>query len=384
MDFNPFLLEKKEYPLYVYAQKAAAMKAAGVDVINLTIGDPLDATYPPVYEALQSAVSSRKNSQYPKAAGSDAFRQSVAGWAKRNYGIELDPAKEIISCNGTKEAVFHLPLLFDWTTGKEMFFASMSYPVYASSCSVLGITKRELPLTEEGGFLPDLDAISDEDWQKCQVFWINSPHNPTTAIAPKDYFTKLLALAEKHDFLVCSDECYNEICYVDQPVSALDFPDSKHWLVFRSLSKRSHMTGLRSGALITKNQELLAHLSRLRNPMGVGSPDVIQEASIAAWNDDEHCREFSVAYQEKRDILRSALEAKGFKVFGADAGFYLWFSHPKFAKSVEILDLFIEEGIVITPGTAFGDDGEGYARMVYCETLEVCKKAAERIAKINI
>ena len=385
MRLNPYLRTKQEYTLFVYAQKAAALREEGVDVIDLTIGDPLDDTFPAVRKTTSEALTKTTNSRYPKAAGEVEYLEAVAGWAKRNHHLELNPAKEILSCNGSKEAIFHVAMLFDWSDGSEVFIPSLSYPVYEASAALHGIPFRYLPLNEQGNFLPDLDALTELDWQKCQMFWINSPHNPTTAIADKTYFEKLIALAEKYDFMICADECYNDIFYTtEKPPSILDCRSSNNWILFRSLSKRSHMTGYRCGAIISRNQEVVAALKRMRAPMGQGTPTFIQAGAAEAWKDDQHPKNFTIFYRQRKQILQEALESKGFKIFGGGASFYLWFSHPKIADSENILGLFLEEGIVITPGTAFGPDGKGYVRMIFCVTENICRKTAARIKKLKI
>jgi aspartate/methionine/tyrosine aminotransferase len=203
-------------------------------------------------------------------------------------------------------------------------------------------------------------------------------------LADRAYFEKLLALAERYDFLVCSDECYNELYYTEQrPASCLEI-DSPRWLVFRSLSKRSHMTGYRMGALISRNHEVIRLLGKLREPIGVGTPSFIQQGAVTAWNDDQHPRDFAAGYRHKRDLISTALKAAGCEVFGAQAGFYLWFSHPHCSTSEPLLQGFIEAGLLITPGTAFGSDGEGYARLTYCVTQEIAEEVARRAAQVKL
>lgn len=384
MQFNSYLTESRPYFVSALQARLKELKAQGKEVISLIMGDPLEPTYPPVREATIAALEHYYVAQYPKTEGDPAYRQAVADWAQRYYGVSLDPETQIISCNGSKEAIFHLPLMFDWSKGKEMWIPSLSYPVYASTAGIQHVPMRELPLTAANGFLPDLDSFSAEDWNKCQVFWINSPHNPTTTIASAEYLQKLLALAEQYDFLVCSDECYNELYYTDEPpASCLQIP-SQHCLIFRSLSKRSHMTGYRMGALISYNPQIISMLSKMRAPMGVGTPDFIQAGAIAALADDQHPRDFANLYRLKRDRLKAELEAQGFEVFGANAGFYLWFSHPALPTSEELLETFIQAGLLLTPGTAFGDDGDGYVRLTYCITNEVCEQVIACIRKLEL
>ncbi|MCB0346712.1 MAG: pyridoxal phosphate-dependent aminotransferase [Bdellovibrionales bacterium] len=378
--FNPYLLEEKEYPIAVLVERFNQMRAEGRDVVNLTIGDPQDDAFPLVIKKLKEVIAPARRFGYPRGIGSKSYLESVKTWAKHSYDIDIEPDTEVISCNGTKEAIFSVPLAFDWSGGKEIFIPSLSYPVYEASARTLNIPIKMLPLSEAGNFLPDLDSISPEEWRRCGLFWLNSPHNPTTAVAGKEYFAKLLELAEKYDFMLCSDECYNELYYGSaKPVSAMDFHESRRWIVFRSLSKRSHMTGFRCGAIISKNKEVIKMLSRMRQAMGVGTPSFIQEAAREAWLDENHCVAMRESYLKKRDIILAALKKQGFHVFGAEAGFYLWVSHPSLDTSDAISDWFIAAGMLITPGTAFGSDGEGFARIVYCLTDNACYDVAARI-----
>ncbi|MFT5171603.1 MAG: aspartate/methionine/tyrosine aminotransferase [Candidatus Marinamargulisbacteria bacterium] len=379
MQYHDYLLEAKEYPLVAIQKKVADLRQSGAEIINLTIGDPKDPTYSGANQAAQQFLEDHPSSQYPSPYGSDAYRTAVSDWARRHYSIELDPMKHILSCNGTKEAIYSIPEAFDWSRGQRIFIPSPSYPVYEASARIRKIETMSLVMTESTGFLPDLEAVSAAQWQTCQLFWINSPQNPTTAIAPKSYFSRLLALAKKYDFLVCSDECYNEIYFGDRPTSCLDFPDSTHWLVFKSLSKRSHMTGYRMGALLTKNESLIKILRKQRSPAGIGSPGFIQASGTRAWQDESHVQAFRDAYLVKRNLLKTALEKKGFQIFGADAGFYFWFRHSALPTSESITDYFLAGGIMITPGEVFGKSGEGYARMVFCESMKLCEKVANKI-----
>lgn len=381
MKFNDYLVKEKEYALLGAQKQAEALKQSGQNIINLTVGDPKDSTFEPLKEKIISEVKKMAYSQYPKASGDTEYLAAVSQWAKKEYGVDYHPDTDIISCNGSKEAIFTVPIVFNWKD-KHIAIPSLSYPVYAMSAGLLGIPIEYLPLSKESNFLPDLESIPETTWERCGLFWINSPHNPTTAIATHDYFSQLLDRAKHYNFLVCSDECYNALYYNEKPASVLEFPDSQHWLAFRSLSKRSHMTGFRVGALITKNTVLMGYLKKMRASMGVGTPTFIQKAAIDAWLDTDHSKNNVSAYKEKRALLLPVLRQKGFDVFGSEAGFYLWFSHKKFPTSASLCEYFASANIMITPGTAFGSDGEGYARMVYCDTLSTIKEAAERITAL--
>ena len=383
MKFQKYITQKKEYALTSHTESIKELIQSGRNILNLTIGDPIEDTYPPVYKSLK--LLTLTNSQYPQNIGSIAYRQSVADWCKRQYDQQYCPQKQIISCNGTKEAIFHIPLLFDWSENKQIFIPELSYPVYESSAQIFDISVYKVPTNFASNFLPDLDKITQEQWQRCQIFWLNSPHNPTTAIANYSYIEKLLKKAEEHDFLVCSDECYNDLFYsTEKPASCLQFPQYKNWLVFRSLSKRSHMTGFRIGALVSSNDELIANYSRLRSPMGIGSPTFIQEAAIEAWQDDKHPQEFCQRYKKKRDVIVSSLQKKGFVIFGAKAGFYLWFSHPKLPSAQEIYQTFLDNDVAITRGDSFGEAGHQWCRLTYCITDEQVKQLVDAIDRIEL
>ena len=189
--------------------------------------------------------------------------------------------------------------------------------------------------------------------------------NPTTTVASQSYLESLVELAEKHQFIVCADECYNDLYSTDKPASVLSI-DSKHWVCFRSLSKRSHMTGYRSGAILSKNEQLIQHLKKLRSPMGVGTPTFIQSAAQWAWSDAAHVEQHRLLYNNKRRRVKQALVAAELSVYGGDAGFYMWVKSANHDTSESLSDWFLDRGILVTPGTVFGSDGNPYVRLVFC------------------
>lgn len=384
IEFNPKLLSQKEYPFSLLQKTIQRLKEEGRDILDLTVGDPKDKTPEQLKLNLIKEIQNMSHSQYPASAGDPDYLIAISNWAKRTYNSDLDPTKHILSCNGSKEAIYKIPMMLNWAAGKHIFIPSLSYPVYEESAHMFNIPVTHLPLKKENNFLPDLKAISESTWKTCGIFWINSPHNPTTAVASKAYFKNLLDLAKHYGFLVCSDECYNDIFYTTPPTSCLEFNDSEHWIIFRSLSKRSQMTGLRVGAMISKNEALIQHLKKSRAAMGVGTPTFIQKAAIAAWNDDKSLKDNQDRYLKKRNNLLPILKEKGFEVFGAESAFYLWISHKKLPSSKALYDYFLSHDIAIAPGTTFGNDGEGYARMVYCETSEILEKVKEKISTFNL
>ena len=381
---NSYLKEQKEYPLAAIKKRAEQLKAEGKDVIDLTIGDPQEPTFPQAIQSIKQFMDSHPVSQYPLATGSHQYLSAVSSWAKSNYGIELEPITHVFSSNGSKEAIFLFPLVFDWSDGKEIWISSVSYPVYEASARTFSAPVRKLKVTKETGFFPDLTTISSQEWEKCRLYWINSPHNPTSMTVDRGYFQDLLALAEKHDFIVCSDECYNELYERERPACSLDFGDSDRWIAFRSLSKRSHMTGFRVGAVMSKNTEIMAFFRLCRSPIGVGTPMFNQVAGITAWNDESHVQISRKQYAAKRQIIRQALEFKGFEIYGGKHGFYFWISHPQIQSSDGLFDLFLNKNICTIPGTVFGKDGQGYIRIVYCIPWLECQKLCDLIAELEI
>lgn len=383
MKFNPYIVQEREYPLAVLQRIASHLRKSGKDIINLTVGDPKEKTYGPMKDRICEEVQKMVFSQYPKPSGETSYLRAVSRWAQNAYGVDYDPSTQIISCNGSKEAIFSIPLLFDWSTNKQIFIPSLSYPVYANAAGVMNIPVRYLPVSLETQFLPDLSALTPTDWSQCGIFWLNSPHNPTTAIASAAYLKELLDLADRYGFLVCSDECYNDLYYESRPTSCLSFVNHEHFLVFRSLSKRSHMTGFRVGALISPNTGLISHLRKMRAAMGVGTPTFIQNAATLAWDDIVHPQNNINDYRAKRDLIKPVLESTGFHVFGGNAGFYFWISHPDYPSSAQLSEWFLSHGILVTPGTAFGPDGEGYVRMIYCETEDIMNQVRHRIMAMS-
>lgn len=385
IQYHPYLREGGDYSLFKANQRAEELQKQGLSPINLTLGDPTLETYAPVITQTIASLQKSKISQYPSAQGSLHYRKAVADWAKRNHSIDLDPQTEILSANGTKEAIFHFAMLFDWSQNQTILQPSLSYPVYASSAHFHQAQLVSLSISAKTQFLPDLDSIPEQVLRSCQIFWINSPNNPTSTTFDAPYAEKLLRLSEKYEFIIASDECYNDLYFTEnRPVSFLDYPESDRWIVFRSLSKRSHVTGYRIGAMISRNQQLMKMLTKLRPHLGTATPSFIQEGAIEAWKDDQHPKQHRQYYRQLRDLLRAALLEKGFCIFGGENTFYGWFSHPQIPTSDALIEVFVKAGLLLVPGTAFGADGEGYVRMAYCVPIDTCQEIVRRIQRLEI
>jgi acetylornithine aminotransferase len=237
--------------------------------------------------------------------------------------------------------------------------------VYERGALFAGAEVRTLPLPREHGFLPDLDAIPGDT----ALVWVNYPHNPTGAVAPLEFYDRLAELAAERGFYVGSDEAYTELWFDAPPASALQAADRSRTIVFQTLSKRSSMTGYRSG-FVAAPPEVISALKAYRPTVGTAPQEFVQRASAVAWNDERHVEETRARYRAKRDVMIPAIESKGWEIVASDATMYLWVIGPD-------ADALLEHGILVAPGEFFGPSGAGYVRFALVPTLEECKRAAE-------
>jgi acetylornithine aminotransferase len=239
-----------------------------------------------------------------------------------------------------------------------------------------GADVLQLPLREENSFLPDLDAVDAATWDRAAIVWINYPNNPTGAIAPLDFLERLADLSGKHGFLLASDEAYTELWFADPPHSALEVRNRGNVAVFNTLSKRSSMTGYRSG-FAAADVDLIAALKQFRPSVGTAPQEFVQRASVVAWDDEEHVERTRAAYRRKRDALLPTLRRKGIRVAGSEATMFLWLEVPQGQTSEPFATGLLEHGLIVSPGTFFGPAGEGYWRMALVPTEAECRRAAE-------
>jgi acetylornithine aminotransferase len=234
----------------------------------------------------------------------------------------------------------------------------------------------ELPLLERNGWLPDLDAVSAFDWKRTALVWVNYPNNPTGQVAPLEFFERLTALGRRHGFVVASDEAYTELWSDEPPVSALQVDDWTNLVVFNTLSKRSSMTGFRSG-FVAGDPALVAALRKYRPNVGTAPQEFVQRASVVAWSDEKHVARARRSYARKRALFTALLERKGLRVAGGTATMYLWFAVPEGETSEAFAARLVQHGVVVAPGSFLGRSGEGYARIALVPTEEECARAVE-------
>jgi N-succinyldiaminopimelate aminotransferase len=360
---NPTLAEMATYPFVRLEEARQELVARGVEVIDFGKGDPNEPTDPMIRQALVDALPAR--APYPLAAGLPELREAAAGWCRRRFGVDVDPDTEIVPTYGSKEAIFSLAQVLD-ANGRTVVYSEPAYPVYERGALFAGANVHALSLVRERGFLPDLDQIP----AGTAIVWVNYPHNPTGAVAPLSFYEELAERAEEQDFVIASDEAYTELWFDEPPPSALQVTDRSRVIVFQTLSKRSSMTGYRSG-FVAASAEVIAALKAYRPTVGTAPQEFVQRASVVAWNDERHVEETRARYRAKRDALLPVVERKGWEVVASEATMYLWIVAPD--GTVERL---LERGVIASPGEFFGPSGAGYLRFALVPTLEECERAA--------
>jgi succinyldiaminopimelate transaminase len=381
VQLSPVLTATGTYPFVRLEEAKRRLAAEGVELIDFGKGDPREETDPLIRRALVESVEPL--SSYPLAEGLPELREAAAAWCERRFGVELDSESEVIPTYGSKEAIFHLAqVVIDRASEKKLVLSTEpGYPVYDRGALFAGAEVEQLSLLEANGFLPDLDAIDDETWSRTAIFWINYPNNPTGAVAPLAFLERLASLAAEHDFLLAADEAYTELWFDEPPHSALAASDRSRVAVFQTLSKRSSMTGYRSG-FVAGSPELIGALRQYRPTVGTAPQEFVQRASVVAWNDEEHVERTREIYRRKREVLLPALARKGIRVAGGAATMYLWLEVPGGESSEELAERLLEHGLIVSPGTFFGSSGEGYWRLALVPTEAECARAAEILERV--
>lgn len=378
----------KRLPPYLFKEidrLKAELLMKGVDVINLGVGDPDLPTPGHIIEKLKQASEDVRNHQYPSYSGMNDFRESVARWYQRRFGVELDPFTEVLTLIGSKEGLAHLPLAFI-DPGDLALVPTPAYPVYQVATMFAGGESYFMPLLKENQFLPDLNAIPSDVARRAKLLFINYPNNPTGATAERDFFERVIRFAREHEIIVCHDAAYTEMAFDGyRPMSFLEVPGAKDvGIEFHSLSKTYNMTGWRLGFAVG-NAEILEGLGQIKSNIDSGAFNAVQWAGIAALESDQNCViEMQKIYQERRDVLIEGLNQAGLYPQVPKATFYIWCPTPQGYTSKEFTSLLLKEaGIVTTPGSGFGEPGEGYVRMALTVSKERTEEAVARIRKLS-
>ncbi len=356
----------------------------GVDLIDMSIGDPDMPTPRHIVECMRRAVKNPAHHQYPSYAGMPSFRQAVADWYKRRFNVSLDPKTEVLSLIGSKEGIGHMPLAFI-NPGDYVLVPSPGYPVYPVATLFAGGKSHQMPLLAKNAYLPDLEAIPKGVLKKARLMFINYPNNPTGACADRRFFRRLVTFASDNNILICHDAAYTEMYYDgEKPLSFLQIPGAKNvGIEFHSLSKTYNMTGWRI-AFAAGNKDAIAGLGKIKTNIDSGIFQAIQEAGIEALNtDDRVLKKLRDTYQKRRDLLHDGLTRLGLRADKPEATFYLWVECPKGISSMDFtVHLLNNAGILTTPGNGFGAPGEGYVRFALTVPLKRIREAVQRIRKI--
>jgi LL-diaminopimelate aminotransferase len=379
----------RKLPPYLFKEidrKKAEVKARGVDIIDLGVGDPDLPTPTHIIEAAKLAIDDPANHRYPSYSGMDDFKVVVAQWYRERFGVELDPAGEVVSLIGSKEGIAHFPLAFI-NPGDVALVPSPAYPVYHIATLFAGGESFFMPLLRKNGFLPDLDAIPPETASSARIMFINYPNNPTSAVADVGFFSRVIEFAREHNIVVCHDAAYTEMAFDGyRPPSFLEADGAKEvGLEFHSLSKTYNMTGWRIGFAVG-NSAAIEGLGAIKSNIDSGVFQAVQMAGIAAIRGDQSCvSEMHQVYARRRDMMVKGLRDAGFEVESPKATFYLWIQVPEGYTSTEIATRLLEDsGLVVTPGNGFGDPGEGYFRIALTQKRERLAEAVERLKTLAL
>ena len=375
-------------PPYLFAEidrmKREVVKT-GRDIIDLGVGDPDLPTPPHIIEALHRAALDPANHRYALDLGMPVLREAIAGWYDRRFGVSLDPETEVLPLIGSKEGIGHIPFAFV-NPGDAVLVPDPGYPVYQATTILAGGAPHRMPLREENGFLPDLDAIPEKIGRTAKLLFINYPNNPTAATADRGFFDRVVEYARRHGVIVCHDAAYTELAFDGyRPQSFLSAEGAREvGIEFHSLSKTYSMTGWRIGFAVG-NAEVLGGLGKVKSNLDSGIFQAVQLAGVAALEGrQDFLAEYTAIYQRRRDVLVDGLRGLGWRVARPKATFYVWAPVPGHMRSEEMAGRLLKEaGIVATPGNGLGPSGEGYIRMTLTVPEERLREAVERISRMR-
>src|ERR1700760_3632648 len=379
----------QQIPPYLFAElerKIADKQAAGVDVISLGIGDPDTPTYPPVVAAAQQAIADPGTHRYPTNRGRQEFREALAAFYGRRFGVAIDPATEVMPAIGAKECIFNLSLAF-LDPGDVALASDPGYPVYTGGPLMAGAESHLMGLVPELGFAPDLDAIPAATLDRARLMFINYPNNPTGAIVPDGLFEEVVEFARAHGILVVHDNAYSETTYDGYVApSFLQTPGAKEVGVeVFSLSKGYNMTGWRCAAIVG-NADAIGLYWRLKSNIDSGNFDAVQLAGAAALQPeiDAEVRAMNEVYTRRRDLVCDALAQAGVNVTPPKATIYIWAPVPPgFATAAEYCEHVLEQAaVVISPGGAYGPNGEGFFRISLTAPDDRLLEAVQRLSRL--
>jgi LL-diaminopimelate aminotransferase len=355
-------------PPYLFVeinQKIAELRARGEDIISFAIGDPDLPTPSHIIDSMCRAAQDPANHRYPETAGLPELRQAIAEWYERRFGVTLDSDREVLPLIGSKEGIGHMALCFI-EPGDLALVPDPGYPPFSLGTILGGGEPYFMPLKEEGDFLPDFEAIPGQVANKAKLMWLNYPNNPTGAIAGLDFFERVVHFARKHGVAVCHDAAYTEVAFDGYKApSFMQLAGAKEIGVeFHSLSKTYHMTGWRIG-MVVGNADMIKALFQVKSNLDSGIPQAIQYAAMEALCGSQVDIDMRNAiFQLRRDKLTEVLDRIGLRARIPKATFYIWAKVPQGYTCIDFAKKLLDEaGIAVTPGTGYGNEGEGYIRL---------------------
>ncbi|HOV78493.1 MAG TPA: LL-diaminopimelate aminotransferase [Bacillota bacterium] len=371
-------------PPYLFARiekLVAEKKEAGVDIISLGIGDPDRPTPAHIIEELIKEAKNPANHQYPSSVGMLSYRQAVAGWYKKRFGVELDPRSEVVSLIGSKEGIAHISWCY-LDPGDLVLVPDPGYPVYSGGAILAGAVPYFVPVRSQDGYLLNFDSIPEDIAKRAKMMFVNYPNNPTGAVAGESFYMEAIDFARKYEILVCHDAAYSDVAYDGyRPPSFLQFSGAKEvGIEFHSVSKTYNMTGWRIG-WAAGNPGAVEALGRLKSNIDSGVFQAVQYAAAAGLTGPQDIVDKQNAvYRERRDILVEGLNSLGWNIEKPQATFYVWAPVPPGYTSESFAELMLDKaGVVVTPGTGYGKNGEGYFRMALTVGKERIQEALNRI-----
>lgn len=379
-------------PPYLFArldQKKSEAKAKGVDVINMGIGDPDKPTMQPVIDEMHTAIDDPSTHDYPPYTGTLEFRKACVKWTSERFGIkEFDPVTECLSTIGSKESIHNIFLAFI-DPGDYSLIPDPGYPVYNTGTIFANGIPFKMPLTAENNFLPDFSKIPNEVREKAKLMFLNYPNNPTSAIAPVEFFQEAVDFCKKYNILLCHDMAYSEIYFEDYTSPSIFNAKGAEEVAieFHSFSKSYNMTGWRLGWVLG-NQEAIQALSKLKTNIDSGVFKAVQKAGIRALQipqADIEKRNNDV-YLGRRDAIVEGLRSLGWEINAPKSTMFVWAPLPReYSSASEFCEKLLDEcGIVISPGNAFGEYGEGFFRIAMTTDVPRIKEAFNRMREKGV
>lgn len=375
MRLNPALATLPTYPTVALDRVRDRLRAEGRPVYDFGTGDPTEPTPAFIRDAMCASVPD--NCRYPTVVGEPAVREAFAGYAKRRLGVTLDPATQILPTSGSKEAVFHLPLLVIDPSAPDrgVVFPDPGYSVYYRGTVLAG--GEPIPQRLSGDFVQRVWELPDAVLERTRMVWINTPHNPCGAVMSEADLRRTWEVCRAHDILLVSDECYMDTWFDAPPPSILQVA-SEGVLAMFSLSKRSGMTGYRAG-IVAGDPAVMKKLRELRANPGLAPQDFVNTAAAAAWSEDSHADERRYIFAAKRKVLTDFLKEVGIEVVASEASFYLWVRAPGGLSGMAYAERLLEAGILTYPGASFAvtDAGDPYVRLALVPDVDTCRAAVK-------